>query len=245
MNGMSTHIRSQIRANAPNRGAVTDGIEIIARLRKLGCSVAWYHLGGGDGINGRGHEARPISDFAKVILPGIQAMGRGLAMEPGRVIAGNAGILVRRVLYTKQSGVKRFLIQDAAMNDLIRPGAVRIVPSDLARHGACRLARPSRRRRGRDHRDRALGRGRTRLQERRLPGQRPCPALSRDDRWRPSRQAPTAWSWPPTTTRAPALPRSSLMGRMPAWSATANPTRIWSFRSACELDRVVKSNVPR
>src|SRR5262249_1002990 len=47
--------------------------------------------------------------------------GGGVGMEPGRVIVGNAGILVSRVLYTKQSGDKRFLIQDAAMNDLIRP----------------------------------------------------------------------------------------------------------------------------
>ena len=54
-------------------------------------------------------------------MPGLKATGCRLAIEPGRVIAGNAGILVSRVLYTKQSGDKRFLIQDAAMNDLIRP----------------------------------------------------------------------------------------------------------------------------
>ena len=57
----------------------------------------------------------------KADLPGVKETGCRLAMEPGRVIAGNAGILVSRVLYTKQSGEKRFLIQDAAMNDLIRP----------------------------------------------------------------------------------------------------------------------------
>src|SRR4051812_31588492 len=78
-------------------------------------------MGGGLGINSRGREARPIAEFARVILPGVKATGCRLAMEPGRVIAGNAGILVSRVLYTKRSGEKRFLIQDAAMNDLIRP----------------------------------------------------------------------------------------------------------------------------
>ncbi len=78
-------------------------------------------MGGGYGINYKGREARPIEEFARVILPGIKAAGCRLAIEPGRVIAGNAGILLSRVLYTKQSGEKRFLIQDAAMNDLIRP----------------------------------------------------------------------------------------------------------------------------
>ena len=78
-------------------------------------------MGGGYGINYKGREARPIEEFARVIVPGIKAAQCRLAIEPGRVIVGNAGILVSRVLYTKQSGEKRFLIQDAAMNDLIRP----------------------------------------------------------------------------------------------------------------------------
>ena len=87
----------------------------------MGHPIAWYNMGGGFGINYKGHEAKPIAEFARVIVPAVKATGCRLAMEPGRVIAGNAGILVSRVLYTKQSGEKRFLIQDAAMNDLIRP----------------------------------------------------------------------------------------------------------------------------
>jgi diaminopimelate decarboxylase len=55
------------------------------------------------------------------MLSGLKGTGCRLALEPGRSISGNAGILVSRVIYTKQSGDKRFLIQDAAMNDLIRP----------------------------------------------------------------------------------------------------------------------------
>jgi diaminopimelate decarboxylase len=90
-------------------------------LREMGHPISWYNRGGGFGINYRGHEARPIEEFARVIVPAVKATGCRLAMEPGRVVAGNAGILVSRVLYTKQSGEKRFLIQDAAMNDLIRP----------------------------------------------------------------------------------------------------------------------------
>ncbi len=121
MIGMHMHIGSQITTVDPYGGAVAKGVEIVAQLRKMGHPIAWYNMGGGFGINYRGHEAKAIAEFAKVILPGIKATGCRLAMEPGRVIAGNAGILVSRVLYTKQSGEKRFLIQDAAMNDLIRP----------------------------------------------------------------------------------------------------------------------------
>ena len=62
-----------------------------------------------------------MAEFAAAVLPAIKAMECRLAMEPGRVVVGEAGILVSRVLYTKQSGEKRFLIQDAAMNDLLRP----------------------------------------------------------------------------------------------------------------------------
>ena len=81
----------------------------------------WYNLGGGYGINYRGQEAQSVGDFARAIVPGIRSAQCRLAIEPGRLVVGNAGILVSRVVYTKQSGEKRFLIQDAAMNDLIRP----------------------------------------------------------------------------------------------------------------------------
>ena len=121
MIGMHMHIGSQITTTEPYAGAVAKGVELIGRLRKMGHPITWYNMGGGYGINYKGHEAQPIEEFARVILPGIKAAGCRLAIEPGRVIAGNAGILLSRVLYTKQSGEKRFLIQDAAMNDLIRP----------------------------------------------------------------------------------------------------------------------------
>ena len=83
-----------------------------------------------------------------MIVPGIKAANCRLAIEPGRVIVGNAGILVSRVLYTKQSGEKRFLIQDAAMNDLIRPALYesfhRIWPVSAARRGTARPMTPRR-----------------------------------------------------------------------------------------------------
>jgi diaminopimelate decarboxylase len=121
MIGMHMHIGSQITSTEPYGGAVAKGVEIIAQLRQMGHPIAWYNMGGGFGINYKGHEARPIEEFARVIVPAVKPTGCRLALEPGRVIAGNAGILGSRVIYTKQSGEKRFLIQDAAMNDLIRP----------------------------------------------------------------------------------------------------------------------------
>jgi diaminopimelate decarboxylase len=121
MIGMHMHIGSQITTVDPYAKAVAKGVDLIGKLRAMGHPIAWYNMGGGYGIAYRGPEAKPIREFAEVILPGIKATGCRLAIEPGRVIAGNAGILVSRVLYTKQSGDKRFLIQDAAMNDLIRP----------------------------------------------------------------------------------------------------------------------------
>jgi diaminopimelate decarboxylase len=121
MIGMHMHIGSQITSVEPYAGAVAKGVELIETLRGMGHPITWYNMGGGFGIAYRGPEAKTIAAFAKVIVPGIKATGCKLAMEPGRVIAGNAGALVSRVLFTKQSGEKRFLIQDAAMNDLTRP----------------------------------------------------------------------------------------------------------------------------
>jgi diaminopimelate decarboxylase len=121
MIGLHMHIGSQITTTEPYAGAVGKGAEVIAELRAMGHPITWFNIGGGYGISYKGREGRPLEDFARVIVPVVKSTGCRLAMEPGRVIVGNAGILVSRVLYTKQSGDKRFLIQDAAMNDLIRP----------------------------------------------------------------------------------------------------------------------------
>jgi diaminopimelate decarboxylase len=119
--GLHMHIGSQITDTSPYADASRKGSELIGRLRNLGHPIQWYNMGGGYGINYKGREAQSVADFAQAILPAIKAANCKLAIEPGRVIVGNAGILVSRVIYTKQSGEKRFLIQDAAMNDLIRP----------------------------------------------------------------------------------------------------------------------------
>ena len=121
MIGVHMHIGSQITTTEPYAGATGKLVDVIARLRSMGHPIAWFNMGGGFGIGYRGGEEPAIAEFAKAVMASIKATGCRIAMEPGRVIAGNSGILVSRVLYTKQSGEKRFLIQDAAMNDLIRP----------------------------------------------------------------------------------------------------------------------------
>jgi diaminopimelate decarboxylase len=121
MIGLHMHIGSQITTTDPYASAVGKGVEIIAQLRKMGHPIRLYNMGGGFGISYKGHEARAVAEFAQAMLPALSASGCRLVLEPGRSIAGNAGLLVSRVIYTKRSGEKRFLIQDAAMNDLIRP----------------------------------------------------------------------------------------------------------------------------
>src|SRR5207249_7415228 len=94
---------------------------LIQSLRQQGHPVRYLNMGGGFGIHYRKHEAQPADVFAQAILPVAKETGCELVLEPGRFIAGNSGILVSRVIYTKESGGKFFVIQDAAMNDLIRP----------------------------------------------------------------------------------------------------------------------------
>src|SRR5262249_24880144 len=108
MIGLHMHIGSQITTVEPYAGAIANGVELREKLRSMGDPIAWYNMGGGFGIAYKGKEARPISEFARAIVPGIKVTGCKLAVEPGRVIAGNAGILVSRVIFTKQSGEKRF-----------------------------------------------------------------------------------------------------------------------------------------
>src|SRR5262249_36622711 len=106
---------------APYQEGIDKGLDLIARLHRQGHRIESLNMGGGFGIHYRKQEALPATAFAEVIVPAVQKAGCQLVLEPGRFIVGNAGVLVSRVLYTKESGGKRFVIQDAAMNDLIRP----------------------------------------------------------------------------------------------------------------------------
>jgi diaminopimelate decarboxylase len=119
--GLHMHLGSPIITTQPYQEGVDKGLLLIEQLRKQGHPITVLNMGGGFGIHYRKQEAPPADAFAAVIVPAVKKSGCKLVLEPGRFISGNSGILVSRVVYTKESGGRRFIIQDAAMNDLIRP----------------------------------------------------------------------------------------------------------------------------
>jgi diaminopimelate decarboxylase len=119
--GLHMHLGSPILSPQPYRQGIDKGLVLIDKLRRQGHAIEYVNMGGGFGIHYRKQEAPPADAFAEVIVPAVKQAGCKLILEPGRFIVGNAGILVSRVIYTKDSGGKHFIIQDAAMNDLIRP----------------------------------------------------------------------------------------------------------------------------
>jgi diaminopimelate decarboxylase len=119
--GLHMHLGSPILSTEPYRLGIDKGLVLIDKLRKQGHDIQYLNMGGGFGIHYRKQEALPADAFAAVIVPAVKSSECRLILEPGRFIVGNAGILVSRVIYTKASGGKKFVIQDAAMNDLIRP----------------------------------------------------------------------------------------------------------------------------
>lgn len=121
LRGIHMHLGSPILSTEPYEEAAKKALEVVRELRTAGHQTNWINLGGGFGLSYRGAEAPPPTEYAKVILPCIREAECRLALEPGRSICGNAGILLTRVIYEKREGGKRFLIQDGAMNDLVRP----------------------------------------------------------------------------------------------------------------------------
>jgi diaminopimelate decarboxylase len=119
--GLHMHLGSPILSADPYRQGAEKGVRLVEALRNQGHQIQYLNMGGGFGIHYRKQEALPAAAFAEVILPAVRQTKCQLVLEPGRFIVGNAGILLSRVIFTKESGGKRYVIQDAAMNDLIRP----------------------------------------------------------------------------------------------------------------------------
>ncbi len=119
--GLHMHLGSPILKAEPYRQGAEKAVKLIEAFRAQGHDIKYLNMGGGFGIHYRKQEALPASAFAEVILPAVKETGCQLVLEPGRFIVGNAGILVSRVVFTKETGGKHYVIQDAAMNDLIRP----------------------------------------------------------------------------------------------------------------------------
>jgi diaminopimelate decarboxylase len=121
--GVHMHIGSQITDLAPFRNAFALLHELVADLRGQGFAISFVNLGGGLGIPYRHDQPAPPlpADYARLVQEEVGGLGLRLLFEPGRMIAGNAGILVTRVLYVKHGADKTFTIVDAGMNDLMRP----------------------------------------------------------------------------------------------------------------------------
>jgi diaminopimelate decarboxylase len=116
------HIGSPVYEIQPYIEAVQKTTALIDRLGEAGHTIEWLDLGGGFAVNyERPDQALPITEHARALIPFLRDKPYRIALEPGRYIAGNGGILLTRVLYRKTGGEKKFVIVDAGMNDLIRP----------------------------------------------------------------------------------------------------------------------------
>jgi diaminopimelate decarboxylase len=119
--GLAVHIGSQLVDLEPYRRAFMRVAELVRDLRAKGLAVARLDLGGGLGIRYQAEHPPEPRSYARLVREIFGASGLDMTFEPGRLLAGPAGLLVTRVIYVKKGAAKRFVIVDGAMNDLIRP----------------------------------------------------------------------------------------------------------------------------
>ena len=119
--GIDCHIGSQITDTAPYRQAAEHVFRFVAELERMGIKLKHIDLGGGFGVTYEQESPPAFDAFAAQILPLFEGTDYQLVLEPGRSLVANAGILLTRVEYIKDTSVHKFSVVDAAMNDLIRP----------------------------------------------------------------------------------------------------------------------------
>ncbi|MDD3988271.1 MAG: diaminopimelate decarboxylase [Candidatus Omnitrophota bacterium] len=119
--GLHIHIGSQITESSPYVEAIRKVVAFIGNLKKERLFLEYLNIGGGLGIIYDKETPQTAKRFARKVLPLLEKTKLKIIMEPGRFIAGNSGILATKVLYVKNTSKKKFVIVDAAMNDLIRP----------------------------------------------------------------------------------------------------------------------------
>jgi diaminopimelate decarboxylase len=122
--GVSVHIGSQITDVGSFQAALERVADLVRALREQGHDIRYIDAGGGLGISYEGAQGsfeKQIAAYARAVLGPLRGLKLHLLLEPGRSIVGPAGVLLTRVLYRKTNNRKRFLIVDAAMNDLLRP----------------------------------------------------------------------------------------------------------------------------
>jgi diaminopimelate decarboxylase len=119
--GIDCHIGSQITEARPFIEALESIKRLIDELRRTGIEIKYLDMGGGLGITYDDESPPHPREYARAIVESLKGTHLKLILEPGRVIVGNAGILVTQVLFRKSGRVKEFVVADAGMNDLMRP----------------------------------------------------------------------------------------------------------------------------
>lgn len=119
--GLHIHIGSQITESAPFINAISKLVRFIEKLKEKNITLEYLNIGGGLGIIYDKERPQTAKEFASRVLPLLKRARLKIILEPGRFIVGNAGILVSKILYIKNTPRKKFVIVDAGMNDLIRP----------------------------------------------------------------------------------------------------------------------------
>jgi diaminopimelate decarboxylase len=115
------HIGSQITQVAPFQESLAKLVPLVEALRQDGFDIRYLDIGGGIGIRYKDEGPPAPAEYANTLRPLLGALDCTLLMEPGRLLVGNAGVLVTKVLYAKANQEKKFLVVDGGMNDLIRP----------------------------------------------------------------------------------------------------------------------------
>jgi diaminopimelate decarboxylase len=120
--GVDCHIGSQLTSAGPFADALRRIRDLVVELRSAGHEISVVDVGGGLGIAYAEDQTAPSpAEYARAVLGAVGGLGCEVVVEPGRSITGPAGVLLTRVLYEKTNDAKRFVVVDAAMNDLIRP----------------------------------------------------------------------------------------------------------------------------
>jgi len=121
--GIACHIGSQITKTSPFTDALSIVLNMVKRLKQEGIEIKQLDLGGGLGIDYQGETPPSAGEYVKGMLDGLKAhdIDLPIAIEPGRYIAGNSGVLLTQVEYLKHNATRNFAIVDAGMNDLMRP----------------------------------------------------------------------------------------------------------------------------
>ncbi len=129
--GIDCHIGSQITQTQPFADALESVKQLICQLKNIDIKIKYLDIGGGLGITYDNESPPEPREYADVITKSLKGIDVQLILEPGRVLVGNAGILVTKVLYKKGNHGKNFIVVDAGMNDLLRPAIYKAFHSIL------------------------------------------------------------------------------------------------------------------